>query len=523
MLFDSFYIRYDCILGGQPGNQGKEFIIAFMTKDNVPQMSDIDIVITTTSKNFVTVNVTVPLSTRSMFNESFEIASTNSTRLVYDKQLYMGPESEKSSKAIHISASDDIIISCFSNDDEKAFGFLALPVSIFGKEYFASTFPANFSTTILLVIAVYAHTKVEITLGKGFNKAYIKWNNTNYRYGETIEESLQKLEAWQLVTRAGVISGTRIVGNNPIAVFSGNRDAYTISRKVVAEPMEEMLLPVDRWGYEFVTVPSPKPTGGDIFIITTSKVNTTIVFGGDCNKIESFEEAGHSFQELVPSYRTCSIQADNPISVVQVPNPDEVGMGFSMTILPAMTHYTNVHTINTPVYPDYIYYFMFIIPKADMDGLLVDGASFRTMNNYHGQYIMHNGIEYTAGRFEIQAGSHIVSHTESHVLFGGYMVGESSNKSFALPTAMRLRKNTVCNKTYFVCYYHLERLRRNTVCNKTYFVGYYHLERLRRNTVCNITYYVHLVITIWRIYVRGVHQQVNCNSHCNASKEEYGM
>ena len=476
MLFDSFYIRYVCLLGGQPDNQGKEFIIAFMTKDNLPQMSDIDIFITTTSKNFVTVNVTVPLLKRSMFNESFEIASPNSTKLVLDKQLYMGPESEKSSKAIHISASDDIIVSCFSNGDEKAFGFLALPVSVLGKEYFASTFHVDYSNSQLLVVAVYNHTEVEITLGKGYSSAELPWYNRNYGYGETIKESLHKFETWLLAPTAGIISGSRIVGNNPIAVFSGNQVAFTNARGVVDEPMEEMLLPVDRWGYDFVTVSSPKATGGDIFIITTSKVNTTIVFGGDCNKIESIEEPGHSFQELVPSYRTCSIQADNPISVVHVPNPDEVGMGFSMTILPAMTHYTNVHTINTPGYPDYVYYFMFIIPKADIDGLLVDGASFWTMNNYHGQYIMHNGIEYTAGRFEIQAGSHIVIYTESHVLFGGYMIGDSSSKSFAIPTAMRLRRNTVCNKTYFVGYYHLERLRRITISNKTYFVGYYHLE-----------------------------------------------
>ena len=223
----------------------------------------------------------------------------------------------------------------------------------------------------------------------------------------------------------------------------GNR--FQVANDLSSEPVTEMLLPVDRWAHDFVTVLSPIGTAGEVLIVTTSKANTTITFGGDCNKTHVVNEIGDTFQEITQANKTCSIKADHPILVAQCPNPlNENGyeIGFCMTTLPGITHFTDVHTLNTPEYPYFHHYFMFIIRTADRNGLLLNGAPFGNMTITE-QAIVHDNTEFMAGYFEIPVGGHTVTHKTPFVRFGGFMIGGRYRESFALATGLRLQRNTV--------------------------------------------------------------------------------
>jgi hypothetical protein len=77
-------------------------------------------------------------------------------------------------------------------------------------------------------------------------------------------------------------TGTRLVSNHPVNVFSGAKkvavkDTMTGSS---SDHLVEQMMPVDTWGKDFFTISTPDRTVGDYFKIVASEDNTEISLGG---------------------------------------------------------------------------------------------------------------------------------------------------------------------------------------------------------------------------------------------------
>ena len=82
--------------------------------------------------------------------------------------------------------------------------------------------------------------------------------------------TIQKFQTFYIQVHGGDISGTRIMANKPISVFSGHECANVPLSSQLCDMLIEQILPIDTWGSEVVTIPL-KTKGGDIIKIIASQ------------------------------------------------------------------------------------------------------------------------------------------------------------------------------------------------------------------------------------------------------------
>ena len=100
---------------------------------------------------------------------------------------------------------------------------------------------------------------------------------TGYRFVPGVPASLtiQRFQTFYLQVRDGDISGTRIIANKPISVFSGHECANVPLDRQPCDMLIEQIPLIDTWGFEVVTIPL-KTKGGDTIKIIASQDATRI-------------------------------------------------------------------------------------------------------------------------------------------------------------------------------------------------------------------------------------------------------
>ena len=132
--------------------------------------------------------------------------------------------------------------------------------------------------------------------------------------------TIQRFQTFYLQVRGGDISGTRIIANKPISVFSGHECADI---PITSEPCDmviEQITPIDTWGTEAVTVPL-KTRSADIIKVFASQDSTAVnVASTDISSgvvtTNSFTLSRNGFMELTIDGFSL-IQSNNPIGVYQ--------------------------------------------------------------------------------------------------------------------------------------------------------------------------------------------------------------
>ena len=87
--------------------------------------------------------------------------------------------------------------------------------------------------------------------------------------------TIQRFQTFYLQVRGGDISGTRIIANKQISVFSGHECANVPLASQPCDIVIEQLPPIDTWGTEVVTIPL-KTRSGDVLKVFASQDSTTI-------------------------------------------------------------------------------------------------------------------------------------------------------------------------------------------------------------------------------------------------------
>ena len=101
---------------------------------------------------------------------------------------------------------------------------------------------------------------------------------TNDTYVTISVASLSSNIIYIKMTSSSDLSGTYIVSDKPIAVFSGNvrtevdRDFVKGDRSHLVEQVP----PINTWGTSFYPSPIPNRTTGDLFKVMASEANTTV-------------------------------------------------------------------------------------------------------------------------------------------------------------------------------------------------------------------------------------------------------
>ena len=250
-------------------------------------------------------------------------------------------------KGIRIKAEDDRRIVVFGQHEEVASteAYLALPVislpvgrsyeyiaaSIFGdsgtasqvKDSVALIIGTENDTEIILEPSVLIrHAFAPVATGGQF----IPGGNIPVEFHTVI---IQRFQTFYLQVRGGDISGTRIIANKPISVFSGHECANVPLHSQPCDIVIEQLPPIDTWGTEVVTVPL-RTRSGDVLKVFASNDSTTVNviytnINNDMVTTDSFTLGRNELRELGGTSTEATgaisdfalIQSNNPIAVFQ--------------------------------------------------------------------------------------------------------------------------------------------------------------------------------------------------------------
>ena len=236
-------------------------------------------------------------------------------------------------KGIRIKAQGDRRIVVFGHNEELASNdaFLALPIisrpAGSSYEYIAASILGDPGTTaqdkdsVALIVGTENDTEIiiepSITIFHALAPVGRFIPNIPIQF-RTV--TIQRFQTFYLQVRGGDISGTRIIANKPISVFSGHEAADV---PVTSEPSDiliEQIAPIDTWGTEVVIIPL-RTRSADIIKVFASQDSTAVnVTCTDISSgivtINSFTLARNGFMELLIDDFTL-IQSKSPIGVFQ--------------------------------------------------------------------------------------------------------------------------------------------------------------------------------------------------------------
>jgi len=202
---------------------------------------------------------------------------------------WSGNESELvTPNGLHVFSDDPILVYVYiSSKDYAGEGYLALPVSAWGSEYYSFSYydyryPGNGMNHPggFVVIGSEDKTKVTIEL-KGAGKGLAK-TKAGHNIGDVLNCELNAGETYLVTgdakTNGGLfdLTGSRITANKPVAVVSFHEfSCITHLCDNFGNYFSEMLLPTSTWGKKYYSVMFTR-TGnfGDFFRVIGSENNT---------------------------------------------------------------------------------------------------------------------------------------------------------------------------------------------------------------------------------------------------------
>ncbi|XP_067660434.1 serine-rich adhesin for platelets-like [Haliotis asinina] len=250
------------VTGGQ-SNWGQQFVIPFLS--NFEKKGSIFIKIM--AKVTTSVYVDIPWESRT---DSFTVLSY-SEHIV---QLQWNNRYEENlavvKKAIFINATEPITVYSHSYVGNSGSGFLALPVNVLGDHYIAVSYTkANFNTSVI-VAAVEDATEVVIQ----YNTHGGVCGPDDYTTGDTSVHTLDRLDVIGVHCTED-LTGTSVTSNRPITVVSGNVGGKVPVSANGKDAMEEMLIPVKDFGFEYVLTNAGRPESSINRIVALAD-NTTV-------------------------------------------------------------------------------------------------------------------------------------------------------------------------------------------------------------------------------------------------------
>lgn len=342
-----------------------------------------------------------------------------------------------------------------SNDAYAALPIVSLPfvmnleyilVSVFGD--FGTTF--RMKDSVGLIIGTEDNTKVTIVPSVSiqhklavfgyFIPGFLDFNTiTIYRY-----------QTLYLQVRGGDISGTRIITNKPVSVFSGHECANVPVTTYACDMLIEQIPPTYTWGTEVVTIPLRTRTSDVIKIIasqpsTAVDVTYTDYVNGRTTSIPTFSLNSGQFKELLAG-GYAFIKSNHPIAVFQISRSSLTDNNLKsdpfMLMVPSRQQYLNSYTITTapfrhelegkiPNLAAYTHYINIAVPiayfnpsKIVVNGKPVNASAFRPVR------FSNNQIWGFGAQLELDPGVQVVKHLNHNAVLSVVVYGFASQMSY---------------------------------------------------------------------------------------------
>ena len=393
-------------------------------------------------------------------------------------------------KGISIKAEGGAKIAVFGQNEQLASNdaFLALPVSPIPRmrrhEYILISIHGDSGTvsqdkdSVALIVGTQNGTEVIVL--PSATAAIIPYNLAplkSFVRGLDDDMNTITIDRYQTVylqVRGGDISGTRVISNKPISVFSGHECANVPLRSAPCDMLVEQIPPVDTWGTEIISIPF-KTRNGDVIKVVASQDSTTVfvtttnIIDGKVSNIPAFRLNAGEYKELVIEEFSI-IRSNYPIAVFQFSRSftiDNVILSDPfMLFVPPYEQYHNSYAISTaPFNPQlegsiagrttYTNYTNIAVPVKYFN------TSLLSVNNQTTDPSAFKPIKYSDGsvwgygaQLMLNAGAQVIRHQDPNATFTLTVYGFSNQMSYGYNGGSKLEsqlgKVTRLVHTYFL-------------------------------------------------------------------------
>jgi hypothetical protein len=418
------------ILLGAISNVGNEFIVLFEgnTADGNPNQT---LFVASGQAAFGTIEspgLSNPIS--------FQVTPGGVTTQTIPLSLMITSSDVVENKGIRVAADREVQMYGLSQAPATTDAYAAIPLAALGTRYRVMSYPTSARLSSFQGLTsqfAFAATRDDTTV------TITPTANAGARTaGVPYTVNLNRLQTYQLkAVGSGDLTGTLIVSDKPIAVFSGHLCADVPTNQQACDHLIEQLPSTDTWGSSFMTVSLATRTKGDIIRVLANDDDTTIQVRGD-TIVDVVLNAGQT-KEFV-GLGINQITATKPVLVAQYSQgttTDGVTSDPFMMLVPPASQFLTSYIFATPVNTAITIHYVNVVAKtADIQSgtVLLDGAAVAA-----GSFTAISGTAYSAARISITQGNHSISGSEA---LGIYVYGFGPADSYGYPGGFGLQKTT---------------------------------------------------------------------------------
>ena len=362
------------------------------------------------------------------WKQSFSVAPNQVTLITLPKTAETVGSEYISSNGILITSEKNVSVYIHQYYNNRSEASVVLPDDALGSDYYAIAYKAFQQGNIvypseLLIVAVKDDTEIEIILSdqtKGGRKK-----------GETIKVTLSPGQTYQIQTSIGGsdITGTRVLGNKPFALFSGN--SWTPMVCDAKDNLLEQMYPISTWGKEFISVLSAQVIL-DVFRIIASENNTTVLVQGA--KTDTLKLNQGQFVEYQKGESTY-ISSNKPIAVAQYNvggtcggNPSRLGDP-SMVLLNSIEQIRDTVTLYNSSFQQITENYLNVVAlSTDISKVTLDGTPLGNIPNVIGTVA--GNTKYSFARIKVNAGSHTLISNGCGMSVTAYGYGNAESYAY---------------------------------------------------------------------------------------------
>ncbi len=314
--------------------------------------------------------------------------------------------------AVHITADTAIAVYGLNSRYQTTDTFMGLPITALGTVYrvmgytkLASDLLSHFS-----IVATEDGTTVTITptTATGSGRPKDRPFTVQLRQGDVYTVSA----LWQSIGPCD-LTGTLVMANKPVAVFSGHQCAYVPPKVKSCNHLIEQLPPVTAMGKHYY-LGQLKERSKYTFRVVASEDQTRVFKN---SKLVAVLKAGEFYEELNVTDHI-QVTADKPILVAQFAQGFENGdnVGDPMMILVSPTQqFMNNYRFATPINGEWHHYINVVAPTESikdvrLNGRRVESSLFKRLGD----------SRYSIAQVQIPYGTHVIRSEEP---FGLYSYG----------------------------------------------------------------------------------------------------
>jgi gliding motility-associated-like protein len=410
------------LAGVSQSNEGTDFWFGFMHHRD--QNTNTKVVMITSKYN-TSGTIKVPLQN---WETSFSV-NANDVTLISLPSFTEVTESEiTTSKGIHLVSNQPVSVYAHQYHNYRSEATVVLPTSSIGRAYYVMSYQGVFIQgndypSEFLIVGVQDDTNLNITLSDDTQEGHLA--------GETINLNLDQGETYLVQGKSWSedLSGTFIEGDQPFAVFGGNRWTEVPNGCAARDNLFEQMYPVSTWGKRFVTVPHLN-MNYDIFRVMASEDNTTITV--EASGTTTYSLNAGEFVEFSQS-QAALIESNHPVLIAQYMVGNNCnGHNYgdpSMVLLNSIEQTRDTLTVyNSSLENIFESYINVIISTNDAPFATLDGMVIQ--DNFNTQTIGENN-EFTYAQIPVNNGAHTIISEGCGVIATAYGYGDVESYAYS--------------------------------------------------------------------------------------------